>query len=137
VLLLTTPSLPVVALGMWWNANTVAHNFIHRPFFRHDRLNRVYSVALSVILGFPQTVWRERHLAHHANRAPAVRMSGTLALEWLCVLGTWAFCLWLFPRVFLLIYLPGWLVGLCLCWLQGHYEHARGTTSHYGRIYNK
>jgi hypothetical protein len=136
VLLLTAPSLPVVALVMWWNANTVAHNFIHRPFFRHDRLNRVYSVALSVILGFPQTVWRERHLAHHANRAPAVRMSGTLALEWLCVLGTWAFCLWVFPRVFLLIYLPGWLVGLCLCWLQGHYEHARGTTSHYGRIYN-
>src|SRR5688572_23981359 len=136
LLLLTVPSVPLVAIGMWWNANTVAHNFIHRPFFRHDLLNRAYSLALSVILGLPQTVWRERHLAHHANRAPAVRMSRMLAVEMLGVLGTWAFCLWVSPRVFLLIYLPGWVMGLCLCWLQGHYEHAGGTTSHYGRLYN-
>ena len=27
-------ALPVVALGLWWNCNTVAHCFIHRPFFR-------------------------------------------------------------------------------------------------------
>jgi hypothetical protein len=37
---------------------------------------------------------------------------------------------------FLTAYLPGWAIGLGLCHLQGHYEHARGTTSHYGRIYN-
>jgi hypothetical protein len=26
---------------------------------------------------------------------------------------------------------------LALCALHGHYEHARGTTSHYGRVYNR
>jgi hypothetical protein len=36
----------------------------------------------------------------------------------------------------LLVYLPGWILGLGLCQLQGHFEHARGTTSHYGRLYN-
>ena len=34
------------------------------------------------------------------------------------------------------VYLPGWSLGLGLCFLQGHFEHARGTTSHYGRLYN-
>jgi hypothetical protein len=33
-------------------------------------------------------------------------------------------------------YLPGWLTGLALCQIHGYYEHARGTTSHYGRLYN-
>jgi len=33
-------------------------------------------------------------------------------------------------------YLPGFLIGLGLCYLQGHYEHARGTVSHYGTLYN-
>jgi len=40
------------------------------------------------------------------------------------------------PEFFLLRYVPGWMVGLGLCWLHGHYEHAGGTTSHYGRLYN-
>ena len=40
------------------------------------------------------------------------------------------------PHLFLWVYLPGWAFGLGLCQLQGHYEHARGTTSHYGRLYN-
>src|SRR5438552_2279352 len=34
-----------------------------------------------------------------------------------------------------LAFLPG-LALLPLCWLQGHFEHARGVTSHYGRLYN-
>lgn len=135
-LLLAAPSVPLVALGLWWTANTVAHNFIHRPFFRDRRVNRLYSLALSVILGFPQTFWRERHLAHHRDRTFAVRMSRTLAFELLLVLGSWWLCLWTSPRVFVLIYLPGWALGMALCWLQGHYEHARGTTSHYGALYN-
>src|SRR5262249_4824618 len=37
---------------------------------------------------------------------------------------------------FLTGYLPGYLLGLGLCWLQGHYEHHRGTISHHGRLYN-
>jgi len=135
-LLLTAPSIPLVALGLWWNANTVAHNFIHRPFFRDRMLNRLYSLALSVVLGFPQTVWRERHLAHHADRVPVIRASRPLAVELLFVVVAWALCLWVSPRVFAFVYLPGWAIGMGLCWLQGYYEHARGTTSHYGALYN-
>ena len=48
-----------------WNANTIAHNFIHRPFFRARALNTAFSCYLSLLLGFPQSLWRARHLAHH------------------------------------------------------------------------
>ena len=32
-LLTAAPSAPVIAIGLWWNANTISHYFIHRPFF--------------------------------------------------------------------------------------------------------
>ena len=60
-LLLSMPSIPLIALGLWWTANTVAHNFIHTPFFRARSLNRAYSLYLSALMGFPQELWRERH----------------------------------------------------------------------------
>ena len=41
--LLSAPSIPLIAIGLWWTANTVAHNFIHTPFFRSRALNRVVS----------------------------------------------------------------------------------------------
>ena len=40
------------------------------------------------------------------------------------------------PAFFLGVYAPGYLAGLGLCGMQGHFEHARGTTSHYGWLYN-
>ncbi len=40
------------------------------------------------------------------------------------------------PRFFATVYIPGYALGLALCFLQGHFEHARGTTSHYGWLYN-
>src|SRR5437762_52449 len=27
--LIEFPSIPLIALGFWWNANTIAHSFIH------------------------------------------------------------------------------------------------------------
>jgi hypothetical protein len=52
------------------------------------------------------------------------------------VLGLWGgLCLWA-PGFFLKVYLPGYLAGLLLCFLQGRYEHVRGTVSHYGKLYN-
>src|SRR5438477_5717823 len=33
------PSIPVIAFGLWWNSNTISHNFIHLPFFRSSRWN--------------------------------------------------------------------------------------------------
>ena len=75
------PLAPVIALGVWWNANTIAHNFIHRPFFRSAGINRLFSAALSVLLGIPQTLWRDRHLAHHAGVEWRLRVSPRLGVE--------------------------------------------------------
>ena len=67
VLLLTMPMAPAIALGVWWNSNTISHNFIHRPFFRRRSANALFAAYESVLLGIPQTLWRDRHLAHHAG----------------------------------------------------------------------
>jgi hypothetical protein len=131
------PVAPLIALGMWWNSNTIAHNFIHRPFFRSAGMNRSFSAALSVLLGIPQTLWRDRHMAHHAGLAWRLRISRQLVIETALVLCLWAALTSLDPRFFVLVYLPGYFGGLALCALQGHWEHAVGRpTSHYGRVYN-
>src|SRR6266498_1205238 len=130
------PSIPLVAIGFWWNANTIAHNFIHRPFFRSRRLNALFSTLESLVLGIPQRLWRDRHLAHHGNRPWRWRWSRQLAWETGVVLSLACGLLARAPDFFLTLYLPGWLMGLALCQLQGHFEHEHGTTSHYGRLYN-
>jgi len=129
-------SIPLIAIGFWWNANTIAHNFIHRPFFRARRLNAVFSTLESLVLGIPQRLWRDRHLAHHGDRPWRWRWSRQLAWETGLVLSLLSGLLARAPEFFLTVYLPGWLTGLALCQLQGHLEHERGTTSHYGRLYN-
>jgi hypothetical protein len=134
--LLAAPSLAVVAVGLWWNCNTVAHNFIHRPFFRGRALNGLFALYLSALLGVPQALWRDRHLAHHAGVAWRLRPSRQLAAEVLLVLAVWAALAAFAGTFFLTAYLPGYALGLGLCWLHGHYEHTRGTVSHYGFWYN-
>jgi hypothetical protein len=134
--LLVAPSALLIGLCLWWSANTAAHNFIHRPFFRSRWMNRAYSAYLSLLLGLPQRLWRDRHLAHHAGRPIRVRWSWQLATEVALVLGLWTMLAVGMPRFFATVYLPGWLLGLTLCYIHGHYEHARGTTSYYGRLYN-
>lgn len=136
LVLAAAASIPVIAVGMWWNANTIAHNFVHRPFFRSRWTRRTFSIYLSIVLGIPQTYWRDRHLAHHAGRAGRIRVSPALVVETLIVVSVWASLLAAAPGWFLAVYAPGYAIGLALCWLQGHYEHAGGTTSHYGRLYN-
>jgi hypothetical protein len=135
-LLLAVPAAPVIALGLWWNSNTVAHYFLHKPFFRSRVLNGLFAMYLSVLLGVPQALWRERHLAHHAGIAWRCRLGSRLAAETALVVGLWALLLFRAPAFFLTAYVPGYLAGLALCWLHGHYEHTRGTTSHYGTLYN-
>jgi fatty acid desaturase len=136
-LLLAVPSAPVVALGLWWNSNTVAHYFLHRPFFRRRVFNVAFALYLSVLLGVPQTLWRERHLAHHVGRPWHLRLSRPVLIESALVLALWGALLALGPAFFLTVYLPGYLAGLGLCWLHGHYEHAGGgTISHHGALYN-
>jgi hypothetical protein len=136
IVLITLPIAPVIALGVWWNSNTIAHYFIHTPFFRSRRLNAAFDLYLSVLLGIPQTMWREQHLAHHAGKEWWPRFSRMLLAESALIAALWAYLLALHPRFFLTAYLPGFTAGLCLCWLHGFYEHARGTISHHGRLYN-
>jgi hypothetical protein len=59
-----------------------------------------------------------------------------LVLQAALVLALWTGIAVWSPRFFLSVYLPGYLAGLALCAVHGYYEHARGLTSHYGRLYN-
>src|SRR5579862_8981900 len=89
IVLLAAPSPAAVALGLWWGSNTIAHNFIHRPFFRPRLLNVLFGLYLSVLLGVPQSVWRERHLAHHAGARWRPRASAQMACEVVLVGALW------------------------------------------------
>jgi hypothetical protein len=108
--LLAVPSIPLVAIGLWWNANTVSHYFIHLPFFRRGGWNRVYALYLSALLGFPHSLWRQRHLAHHFGRPGRplkVHLTRNLLFETFLVLSIWGILL---SRCSVLSYgLPAWL----------------------------
>jgi len=136
VAVIAMPSVALVAFGVWWNSNTIAHNFIHRPFFRSRSLNLLFAAGQSVLIGVPQTLWRERHLAHHAGVDWRPRLSLRLACEAALIVALWVALGVNAPLLFATIYLPGYLAGLALCAIQGHYEHAGATISHYGRVYN-
>jgi hypothetical protein len=135
-ILWAAPTVPVIALGVWWNSNTIAHNFIHRPFFRDRARRALFSAYLSVLLGIPQTLWRDRHLAHHARIEWRLRVTPQLVAETILALSLWAALAMANLHFFVAAYLPGYCFGLALCVLQGYYEHALGATSHYGRVYN-
>jgi hypothetical protein len=133
--LLAWPSIPLIGITFWWNANTISHNFIHRPLFRTRTANAIFSAYLTLLLGVPQSLWRKRHLAHHRSRGP-LGSTKLAPFDLLTVTALWVGMLYLNPHFLFGIYLPGFLVGVSLCYLQGHYEHSRVTTSHYGRVYN-
>jgi hypothetical protein len=134
------PSIPLIAIGVWWNSNTISHNFLHLPFFRSTMANRLYSLYLSLLLGIPQALWRDRHLAHHrgeGGQSLQLRWTPAILLESTLILGLWVLLLFVSPQFFWTIYIPGYTLGLGLCYLHGYFEHAGGTTtSHYGAIYN-
>jgi hypothetical protein len=125
-----------IAVGVWWNANTVSHLFIHRPFFRRRAANAFVAALLTAALGFPQSLWRDRHLAHHRGVRYRFRFTRDIALQSGLVAAIWMVMALAVPAFFALVYLPGYVLGLMLCAIHGHFEHAGGTTSHYGRLYN-
>jgi len=125
-----------IAVGVWWNANTVSHLFIHRPFFRRRSANACVAALLTAALGFPQSLWRDRHLAHHRGVRYRFRFTRDMALQSGLVAAIWIAMVLAAPEFFALVYLPGYVLGMTLCAIHGHYEHAGGTTSHYGRLYN-
>jgi hypothetical protein len=136
---------PLLGVGLWWNANTISHNHIHCPLFRRRLWNRAFSLYLSVLSGVPQTLWRERHLWHHAGEPARRRVRRLGAFGWLevaLVALLFGGMLVLLPAAFLCVYLPGYLIGLGLCQAQGHHEHrglpvrAEPGVSYYGALYN-
>lgn len=139
------PAALTLALGLWWNANTVAHLHLHRPLFRPPWANRALSLWLSVLLGFPQVLWRHRHLWHHAGEPPSwprLRWGPQGVVELAAVLAALALLAWWAPRTWLCVWLPGHALAMALCQVQGVFEHRqRGLAvpqgvSHYGRLYN-
>src|SRR5262245_54634856 len=114
----------LIAIGVWWVSNTVAHHAIHRPPFRRRWMNRLFGAALSAVTGVPQSAWRDRHLAHHAGRPPRVRLTWELAVDAAAVTATWAVLAARAPAFFATAYVPGYAAGLMLCALHGHFEHA-------------
>lgn len=129
-----------IALIVWWTSNTVAHVHLHTPILRPRALSRLLSLYLSALTLVPQTIWRARHLAHHrgAEARERVRLGVQGAVE-VGVVAHLALALALvLPDMFFGSVLPGWLLGLGLCLLQGRGEHLDGAPaiSHYGRLYN-
>src|SRR5262249_3568081 len=72
----------------------------------------------------------------HAGTRWRMRATPRLLIETGLILGLWSSLVVGHPTFFLTTYLPGYAAGLALCYLHGHYEHARGTISHHGRLYN-
>src|SRR5690606_7456983 len=135
--LLAWPSIAVVAVGLWWNANTVAHGLVHRRFFARAGLDRGLALVLSVLLGFPQELWRQFHLAHHAGHRRSVRWNRALAEQSVATATLWIGLVAAAPAFFVAVWLPGFVLGQCLCALHGHFEHTGGSAvSHHGRLYN-
>jgi fatty acid desaturase len=55
------------AVSISWSLNSIAHNFIHNPYFVWHGLNRAFSVLLSVTIGFSQAMYHYVHLWHHVG----------------------------------------------------------------------
>lgn len=136
-------SLATCAIGLvvWWSSNTVAHIQLHTPVFRARLANRGFALLLSLLTGVPQTIWRARHLAHHRGEPPGPLHLGLQgSLELALVAHLWLALVVLSPGFFALVYLPGFLLGMGLCQLQGLGEHPGGHTGgvgHHGRLYNR
>lgn len=57
------------AFAIGWNQDSVAHNFIHNPFFASPTLNRLMEFVLTLENGAPQTMYRWVHMRHHAGNS--------------------------------------------------------------------
>ena len=136
IALVLAPSIPLIAIGVWWNSNSISHHFLHLPFFRSSSANRAYALYLTTLLGIPQSIWRDRHLAHHRGVPSRVRWTPAVVTEAMIVASLWGLLVLLSPLFFLTVYLPGIMLGLGLCHVHGYFEHAGGTTSNYGAVYN-
>src|SRR5204863_2263991 len=68
--------------------------------------------------------------------AALFRVNRAIVMETGLLFCMWGILLTRSPQFFLSVYLPGCLAGLALCYLHGYFEHAGGTKSNYGLLYN-
>ena len=56
-------------LAIGWSLDSIAHNFIHNPFFKWRPLNRLVAYCLTLANGVPQTMYAYVHMRHHAGNS--------------------------------------------------------------------
>ncbi len=129
----------IIGVAMVWGSNTISHIHLHTPLFTDAAANRALTLYLTMALGVPQTLWRHRHLVHHARHAERVPSldRGAVAMEVVVVGGVVG--LLVFAGAFL-PWLLGIALGYALCALQGRMEHLAGVHdgwSTYDRWHNR
>lgn len=67
-----------------WNINSVAHNFIHTPYFRWGPLNDAFSLVESLALLTPQRFYAVVHLRHHQGNSDRPGPDGE-TVDWLSI----------------------------------------------------
>ena len=61
------PLALLYAISISWSINSISHNFIHNAYFANRRLNRAFSVMLSITMGFSQAMYEFVHMRHHSG----------------------------------------------------------------------
>lgn len=74
----------VYAFSISWNINSVAHNFIHNPYFRSPALNRAFSLVESLAIGFSQSFYDLVHKRHHVGNSDRQDANGD-TIDWLSI----------------------------------------------------
>ena len=132
-------AVAVIGLAMVWGSNTISHIHLHTPLFVGAGANRALGLYLTMVLAVPQTLWRHRHLVHHARHADRVpplegRAVGIELASIAVVAGLAGLAGVLLP------WLLGTALGYGLCALQGRMEHLAGVDdgwSTYDRWHNR
>lgn len=59
--------VPFQAIFLVIAMNTSLHYHMHSPLFLSSRINRLYEIFASMVIGIPFTAWRLFHIAHHKH----------------------------------------------------------------------
>jgi fatty acid desaturase len=55
------------SISIAWSVNSISHNLIHNPYFSSALLNHLFSMLLSLTLGFSQVMYHLVHNRHHSG----------------------------------------------------------------------
>jgi fatty acid desaturase len=59
--------IPLQAIFLVIVMNTSLHHHMHTPIFTNDKLNKVYEIFVSAVLGIPFSGWKFFHVVHHKH----------------------------------------------------------------------